>query len=140
MMRLKTEKANFLKTETLLKSENMTSILNGMLVMLQNSQPGKRLWYSSYDGYVTYSKIESTFPDWSKFFFVKTPKRERSKYFLSGRKPYKDGYFNGNKKQLMSIIENFKKSGKQPRSERQRLVLDICIQGYEDFCKDIMYS
>ena len=140
MTRLKIEKVNFLKMEILSKNENTDSMLKGMLIMLQQSQPGKRLWYSDYDGYITYSSIESTFPDWSRFFFIKTPKRERSKYFLSGGKPHKDGYFNGNKKELISIITKFLETGKTPKRERQRIALELSIQGYEDFCKDVMYS
>ena len=84
-------------------------VLEDMQNILKNSTPGKRRWtLDSVTGQPDYSLTErSTFPQWSKFFYETTPKKEQIKYLEVGScKPYEDGYFNGNTKEFLRILRN----------------------------------
>ena len=84
------------------------SVLNNMITYLENSEAGKRRWSTAPASlYTDYSSTtRSTFPDWTKFFFVKTPKDERLKYLeINSTAKYLDGYYHGSKSEFRHILE-----------------------------------
>lgn len=89
-------------------------IINGIYNHVLVSRGGKRYW----DNNGNWWKDETTYPMYVRFFFEK--KKGKS---------YKDGYFNGNRRELLSILNRLKK-GVLPRSERLRIAFDYIIQGY----------
>lgn len=52
------------------------------------------------NGIIVYDR--TTYPDYLRFFFVKTPKG------YIGDKQYKDGYYNGNRRELLRILRNWR--------------------------------
>ena len=115
-------------------NEYYLDTMDGIIGRLNYSSPGKRLWCESNKpgwGY-DYSLTErSTFPDWIKFWFQYTPKRERFEYFISGREPYEDGYFNGNTKELWGLLNRARNTGViSKRSKRVLTAFDYIVSGY----------
>ena len=75
-------------------------------------------------------------PEWSKFFFVKTPKRERLQYLEIGHhKAFIDGYYHGSKREFIFMLKN-SKSGKLSRALRLQTAWDLAVSGYFEFIKD----
>ena len=107
-------------------------VLEDMQNILKNSTPGKRRWtLDSVTGQPDYSLTErSTFPKWSKFFYETTPKNNKIKYLqVDGPKPYEDGYFNGNTKELLRILRN-SEEGILSDYPRIRTAWIFAIEGY----------
>lgn len=100
---------------------------------IKASTPGRRAWVSDLvTGYNDYSMTErSTFPDWIKFWYECTPKRERLEYLITDREPWEDGYFNGNTRELMIILNRAKDTGVvSKRSKRILVAFDTIVSGY----------
>ena len=116
------------------------TVLNDMLGVLDNSTPGKRQWYDSHRSGETYdyrSTIRSTFPSWSKFFYETTPKNKFLDYcIVDGPKPYEDGYFNGNTKELKRILIN-SRDGILSSYPRIQAAWDIAVSGYLNDIADL---
>lgn len=70
------------------------------------------------DGVIVYER--TTYPDYLRFFFVKTPKD------YIGDKQYQDGYYNGNRRELLRVLRNLR-LGK------------IKTERLEYFSKDLFY-
>lgn len=107
-------------------------VLEDMQNILKNSTPGKRRWtFDNVTGQPDYSQTErSTFPNWSKFFYEKTPKNKRWIYYdVNGDKPYQHGYYNGNTKELLNILNN-SRNGYLSKSSRVRTAWIFAIHGY----------
>lgn len=111
-----------------------------MVSMLDNSTPGKRSWNESSKPGWSYdygSTVRSTFPDWAKFFYVKTPKNKYLDYcIVDGPKPYEHEYFNGNTQELKRLLNNSSK-GILSKSTRIQSAWIIAVSGFlqdiEDF-------
>lgn len=102
--------------------------ITAMIRQIEVSTPGKRRWVHTSDGSIDYSATtRSTFPEWSKFFFVTTPRSHKTT-----PNPYEDGYFNGNAKELLRML-NTAKLGRAPKTERLRAAFDIAISGFYDY-------
>lgn len=115
--------------------------LNDMIRVIEMSEAGKRMWtICEVTGRCDYSLTKrSTYPNWCKFYYVRTPKRERIKYILDdARKPFEDGYFNGATKDLIGIFEMYKK-GYVSKSKRVQIIFENCIDGYFDELREIEY-
>lgn len=100
--------------------------------MIENGRGGKRIWVEDTKrgyGYDYSQTVRTSYPEWSQFYFVNTPKRLRHLY--SQHPCWKDGYYNGSKKDYLRLFDNMLK-GKLPRSERMISVLDITMSGYFD--------
>lgn len=114
------------------------TILSDMIVILNNSENGRRQWTADpITGYNDYtSTLRSTFPDWSKFFFIKTPRKEQLDYcIVDGPKPFEDGYFNGSSRELKQILDT-SKDGIMSKYPRIIAAWDIAIEGYFDYIRD----
>ncbi len=114
-------------------SKYYTDILEEIIGYIKSSYPGKRYWTpDSVTGLNDYSMTErSTFPDWVKFWYEKTPKRERFEYYISGKDPYEDGYFNGNTRDLLIMLNRAKDKGiVSKRSMRVLTAFDNIVSGY----------
>lgn len=117
--------------------------LDDMIGYLERSTPGERRWRYDVDyfgddtGFVDYSStLRSTFPNWTKFFFEKIPKKQILDYKEVGHnKPFEDGYFHGSKFEFVGMLTRAK-SGKLSRSNRLVRAFDLSIAGYFDFIKD----
>jgi hypothetical protein len=116
------------------------TVLDDMLGVLDRSTPGKKQWYDSHRSGETYdyrSTIRSTFPSWSKFFYEKPPKNKYIDYCtIDGPKPYEDGYFNGNTKELKRILRN-SRNGKLSKYERISTAWEIAVLGFLSEIRDI---
>jgi hypothetical protein len=116
-------------------NEYYLSFLDSMMNQLEVSIPGKRRWVHTSDGGIDYSPTtRSTFPEWSKFFYVKTPIVARNE-----PNPYLNGYFNGNTKELTYLLSKAQ-SGILPRSLRLRSAFDIAISGFYDYMEEFEYQ
>jgi hypothetical protein len=105
-------------------------VLEDIQNILKSSTPGKRIWtLDEVTGSPNYSQTQrSTFPHWSKFWYVNTPRKERINYILEDRQPYEDGYYNGNTRDLLRVLEN-SKSGCVSKRTRTLTAWDNVIQG-----------
>ena len=115
------------------------TVIDDMLGVLDNSTPGKRQWtHDNVTGLPDYgSTIRSTFPDWSKFFYEKTPKNKYIDYcIVDGPKPYEDGYFNGNTKELKRILRN-SRNGRLSKYDRISTAWEIAVLGFLSEIRDI---
>ncbi len=113
-------------------------VLEDMQNILKNSTPGKRRWtLDPVTGAPDYGSTErSTFPIWSKFFYETTPKNDKIKYCqVDGPKPYEDGFFNGNTKEFLRIL-NRAENGYMSDYIRIRTAFDIAVQGYLSEIRD----
>ena len=112
-------------------------VLQDMINIIQSSTAGKRQWTKCFvTGYCDYSiSAKSTFPDWIKFWYVSTPIKKRFKYLDTRFKPYEDGYFNGNTKEILAILENYK-NGYESKSPRVRQAFSLALHGYLSEIKD----
>jgi hypothetical protein len=114
------------------------TVIDEMISRLDNSKPGKRRWtHDEVTGLPNYSTTErSTFPDWSKFFYVKTPKDKYIDYcIVDGPNPYDDDYFNGNTKELKRLLNN-SKDGVLSKYPRIIKAWEIAIHGFLDDIRD----
>jgi len=112
----------------------MTDLYN----FIKNCENGKRIWVEDELGRKDYSlSYKSTYPEWSRFYFVKTPKNKRHIY-NKDNPAWKDGYYNGNTTRLYQMFENAL-AGKLPKSERMLDVFDKMIEGYYFELKEIEY-
>lgn len=110
-----------------------TDTIDEIISYIKHSTPGKRYWTPDpVTGLNDYSLTErSTFPDWVKFWYEKTPKRDRFEYYISGREPYEDGYFNGNTRDLLLMLNRAKDKGiVSKRSMRVLVAFDYIVSGY----------
>lgn len=110
---------------------------------LSSCQNGKRLWIDTRNGLDYSVSTSSTYPEYTRFYFEKTPKRLRSKfkpygeYGLKGIKPWHKSYYNGNRRELLNTIKNASE-GKLPKSERMIYVLETIYESYmEDYLESI---
>lgn len=102
--------------------------ITAMIRQIEVSTPGKRAWTMDHLGNCDYSPTtRSTFPDWSKFFYVTTSRSHKT-----GSIPYEDGYFNGNTKELLRML-NTAKIGRAPKTDRLRAAFDIAISGFYEY-------
>jgi len=114
------------------------TVIDDMINILDNSEPGKRRWtHDEVTGLPNYSATtRSTFPDWSKFFYVKTPKDRYIDYcIVNGPKPHDHGYFNGNTKELKRILNN-SKDGVLSNYDRIQKAWEIAVSGFLDDLAD----
>ncbi len=116
-------------------------VLEDIQSILKNSTPGKRIWtLDSVTGQPDYSQTErSTFPSWCKFWYVRTPKKERIKYIIEDREPYEDGYYNGNTRDLLKMLVN-SESGYVSMKPRTQTAWDLIVQGFLEDVKDWEYE
>jgi hypothetical protein len=116
-------------------------VLEDIQNILKSSTPGKRIWtLDEVTGSPNYSQTQrSTFPHWSKFWYVNTPRKERINYILEDRQPYEDGYYNGNTRDLLRVLEN-SKSGCVSKRTRTLTAWDNVIQGFLADVKDWEYE
>ena len=111
--------------------------INSILTILKHSQNGKRIWTEDDYGYKDYSQsTETNYPEWAKFYYIKTPTNLRYKYCEVGVEAWKDGYFNGSNARLHKMFEN-SLNGKLPRSDRMLEVFDRMVFGYFEELKEI---
>ena len=110
--------------------------LRNLLRYLESCENGKRLLIIEHDGTFNYSSsTKSTYPEYTNFYFIKTPKKLRHKYEawgefgIKGLKPWNHGYFNGTPRDLLIMIKNAI-SGKYPRSLRMQYVLEEIYSCY----------
>lgn len=110
-------------------------IISDMELIISSSTAGSRSWRPSSDinRIYDYEVIHSTFPQWIKFWYVKTPKKKQSEYAYKA--PYLDGYWNGNTKELLTMFRYLKK-GKRFRSERKALAFEKMVSAYLSDTKD----
>jgi len=107
-----------------------------LITILENSTNGKREWFLE-DGVPNYSlTTRTTYPMYSRFYFIKTPKNLRHIYCSIDKEAYLDGYFNGSPQKLMKMFQNAL-LGKMPRSPRMLFVFDTILQGYFIDVEDI---
>lgn len=119
-----------------------TNIITDIIIWLQNCTPGKRKWCDTdipgwnYD----YRSTErSTFPDWLSFWYKKPPRNNIYKY-NHNYVAYENGYFNGNTRELLSILKRAKTSGMiSKKSKRIQIAFDIIIDGYFTEMKEMEY-
>ena len=106
------------------------TIINDILTSIIISKNGKRHWFYQ-DDKLNYSlSTESTYPDYLKFFFVKTPKNLRINYLEeSSKESWEDGYFNGNRRELLRIFKSAL-DGYAPKSKRLQTAFDMILEGY----------
>jgi hypothetical protein len=104
---------------------------------MKTRENGKRIWIDKADGTKDYNvSTETNYPEWIRFYFEKTPKKERNKYEKwgdLGRKeiyPWENGYFNGNRKELLYTLENAS-NGKLPRKNRMLFILNEVYNNFE---------
>lgn len=114
-----------------------TYIIEDMISEIKTSIPGKRRWRTLNDGTIDYSITErSTFPIWSKFFYESTPAKLTQYYkYHSKIKNYEHGYFNGNTRELLTILNNAL-TGKAPKTKRGRCAFDIMLKNKLEEIKD----
>jgi len=111
--------------------------IDSMIQQLGVSIPGQRRWvFDQSTGAYDYSAtIRSTFPMWSKFFYIKTPKKLKGLIY----EPYNEGYFNGNTSELIKLLINSTK-GSLSKSPRLRLAFDLAISGFYDEIYEFEYQ
>ena len=91
------------------------TIVNAMMEHLNSSRPGKRHFHISHDGTRSYWKDESTFPEWSKFFFAK------------------DGY-NSNRKRFVEML--YKSISNKALTENQGSAIEAAFQYYLEWVEE----
>ncbi len=123
------------------------TIIEDMIGQIKSSTPGQRRWRCTHDYFgeqdlqLDYSlTTRSTFPNWSKFFYEKTPKKERFNYkFIYDTSAYADGYFNGNTRELLGLLKKLL-HGQIYCSERQLCAIDIMLKGMLDYIAEYEYE
>lgn len=116
-------------------NEYYIKFIEAMVRQIEVSRPGKRAWTMDHLGNCDYSlTTRSTFPDWSKFFYITTPKP-----YKGMPNPYKDGYFNGNTKELLKMLYTAK-IGQAPKTDRLRAAFDMAISGFYDYMYEFEYE
>lgn len=117
-------------------------VISDMIRLIENGEAGKRIWsVCNVTGYCDYSQTRrSTYPSWCQFYYVRTPKNKRLDYVLNPeRKPFEDGYFNGATKDLIGIMEMYKK-GYCSKSKRVQTIFETCLDGFMQDVKDWEYE
>ena len=106
-----------------------------MISVLELATPGSRSWTPSslpgrtYD----YHVVRSTFPEWSKFFFLKKPSNWHTMTIQEQQQFTRDEYipFAGNKKELIHILN--KSVTNKKLTPRQQIVIEIIFSNLYDY-------
>ncbi len=94
------------------------SQVKAILAIIDKSKGGKKIILPPLKGENDYliQVDRTTYPDFIRFFFVKSPKDRYIEY------PYLEGYYNGNRKELLRILNNLILG--KVRTERQEYFIE----------------